>query len=200
MCVSYESDFELFSLLYDIALASQISGVVAMADKNKIAPEEAASNMQNFDSYWLKEQEKLEDICRQHKQQARQQHASNARAEEDEIRERAQRGESRAQIKKEMTINKSVWSDHDIEQIIQGKPIKLPDMDVGQGMPNAFLTIAPAEWKFNWHRGVQQWRKEVGCSLSDGQAIMTLHMHHVIGTVLKEVLLKKGTEGGSKGP
>ena len=90
-CVSYESDFELFSLLYDMALASQISGVVAMADKNKIAPEEAASNMQNFDSYWLKEQEKLEDICRQHKQQARQQHASTARAEEDEIRERAQR-------------------------------------------------------------------------------------------------------------
>ena len=50
-CVSYEEDFELFSLLYDISLAKQISSVVAVAQKEKISPEEAASGMQNFHSF-----------------------------------------------------------------------------------------------------------------------------------------------------
>ena len=59
-------------------------------------------------------------------------------------------------------------------------------------LPNLFFTIAPAEWKFNYHRGIQQWRMETGCSLSDGQAIMTLHMYHVIGAILKEIVLRKG--------
>jgi hypothetical protein len=126
-CVSYESDFELFSLLYDIHLAKQISSVVTVADKQQIAPEEAAAGMQNFDAFWGREREKLEDMCRQQKQ-----------------------------------------------------------------MPNLFFTIAPAEWKFNWHRGVQHWRKATG-SLSQGQALMTLHMHHVIGAILKDIVLRKGS-------
>jgi hypothetical protein len=78
-----------------------------MADKLKIAPEQAASNQQNFDTFWKKEQEKLEDMCRQMK-----------------------------------------------------------------GMPNFFFTVAPAEWKFQWHRGMQHWR-QAEASRSDGQAIMT---------------------------
>ena len=69
-CTFYEEDFELFSLLHDISLARQISSVVSIAKNEKIAPEEAASSMQNFDTYWHREQEKLEDMCRQ--QQERQ--------------------------------------------------------------------------------------------------------------------------------
>ena len=63
-CTSYEDDFPLFCLLHDIALAKQISAVVAIADKQKIAPEDAAVGMQNFDVYWAREQEKLEDMVR----------------------------------------------------------------------------------------------------------------------------------------
>ena len=92
-CVSYEEDFPLMCLLYDKALAKQISATVAIADRVKIAPEEIASNQQNFDSFWRKEQEKLEDMCRQ----------------------------------------------------------------MGS-MPNCLFTVAPAEWKLQWHRGMQQWR------------------------------------------
>ncbi|CAE8634707.1 unnamed protein product [Polarella glacialis] len=118
-CVSYEADFELFSLLFDIALARQVTSIVSVADLQGIAPKEVASNQQNFDSYWEREQE-------------------------------------------------------------QGS------------LPNLFFTIAPAEWKFLCHKGLQHWRK-VTKSLSQGQAIMTLHMNHVIGTILKEIILKKGS-------
>ena len=64
-CITCEEDFALFSLLYDIALARQITGVVRVAQSMQIAPEEAASNMQNFDGFWEKEREKLEYMCRQ---------------------------------------------------------------------------------------------------------------------------------------
>ena len=125
-CIDYEEDFELFSLLYDIHLAKSISSVVNVAQKHQIAPEQAASDMQNFDAFWAKELEKLEDICRQQ-----------------------------------------------------------------SDSPNLFLTVAPAEWTFNYNRGVKHWRQVTG-SLSEGQAIMTLHMNHVVGTILQELLLRKG--------
>ena len=121
-CVSYEEDFELFSLLYDISLAKQITSVVAIAQRQEIAPEEAASHLQNFDAFWTKETEKLEDMCRQH-----------------------------------------------------------------SAMPNFYMTVAPAEWKAIWHRGLQHWRKVTG-SLSAGQAIMTLHLNNVLGAILKDFL------------
>ena len=101
--------------------------MVAVAQKEKISPEEAASGMQNFDSFWEDEREKLEDVCR---------------------------------------LQKS--------------------------MPNLFITVAPAEWKAIWHRGVQHGRKMTS-SISAGQAIMTLHLNHVIGSLLKDVLLRKGS-------
>ena len=123
--VSYEEDFELFSLLYDVALARQISSLATVAAKQKIAPEEAASEMQNFDVFWQREQDKLHDVCRQ------------------------------------------------------------------QGLPNLYLTISPAEWKFPHHEGVLGWRK-VSNSLSGGQATMTLHMRHVIEELLSTNLLQKG--------
>lgn len=126
-CKAYEADFELFSLLHDIHLASQLTSLVAVADRQKMAPEDAASSNNGFDTYWLKENEKLEDMCRQ----------------------------------------------------------------MGQ-FPNLFMTIAPGEWKFDWNRGVHQWRKESGESLSDAQATFAIHMHHVIGSILHEVILKRG--------
>ena len=38
---------------------------------------------------------------------------------------------------------------------------------------------------------MQEWRKSTD-SLSDGQAVMTLHLHHTIGAILKDIVLRKG--------
>ena len=64
-CGTYEADFDLFALLHDIALARQITGAVASADKLKISAGEAVSTMQNFDGFWEREGEKLQDMVRQ---------------------------------------------------------------------------------------------------------------------------------------
>ena len=125
-CVSYEEVFPLFCFLYDVSLARKISAIVSIADTKKIAPEQIASNQQQFDSFWRQEQTKLEDMCRQ-----------------------------------------------------MGK------------MPNFVFTVAPAEWKFRYHRGMQQWRIDEK-SLSDGQAIMTLQLHHCIKSIVESIALKKG--------
>ena len=61
----YEQDFDLFALLYDISLARQINSIVKVSEQQQIAPEDAAATHQNFDAYWVSEQEKLEDMCRQ---------------------------------------------------------------------------------------------------------------------------------------
>ena len=61
-----------------------------------------------------------------------------------------------------------------------------------KSMPNFFLTIAPGEWKFDWNRSMHEWRKGTGESISDAQASFTIHMHHVIGTILREIIFKKG--------
>ena len=64
-CVSYEEDFPLQCLLYDVALAKQLQGISAKAAKLKLAPD-ALPRTQNFANFWMDEKEKLEDICRQH--------------------------------------------------------------------------------------------------------------------------------------
>ena len=64
-------------------------------------------------------------------------------------------------------------------------------------MPNLFFTIAPAQWKFDWHRGLHEWRKRTGETITDAQASFTIHLHHVIGTILREVVLKKGKVTGN---
>ena len=130
-CVSYEEDFALLCLLHDIAMAKQISGAVAMAARNNVAPEETTTHMQAFEGFWRKETEKLEDICRQHK--------TNARS----------------------------------------------------GLPNLFFTIAPAEWKFVLNAGMQEWRRRTN-TLSDGQAVTTLHMYNAIGAILQDTFLRRG--------
>ena len=64
-CTQYQTDFCLQALLHDISMARQISAVAAVADAQKIAPDEAASNMQCYAVFWKREAEKLEDMCRQ---------------------------------------------------------------------------------------------------------------------------------------
>ena len=64
-CVDYVSDYPLQALLHDIAMARTISAVVNIADQKKMAPDEMASEMSQFEVYWHRETQKLEDICRQ---------------------------------------------------------------------------------------------------------------------------------------
>ena len=46
-------------------MAKTISSVQAIADKQKVAPEQIASDMDGFDVYWHQQLRKMEDICRQ---------------------------------------------------------------------------------------------------------------------------------------
>ena len=55
------------------------------------------------------------------------------------------------------------------------------------------LPLVKAEWHGPATVVCSSGAGETGCSLSDGQAIMTLHLHHVTGAVLNEIALKKGT-------
>ena len=158
---SYEADFELFSLLYDISLARQLSAVVAVADKQKMAPEAATANMQNFSAFWEREAQKLEDMCRQQK-----------------ILEVQRRADEESELRR-------------LDKELGQKQLRYVE-EPATGMPNLFFTIAPAEWKFNWNRAMLQWTKEEGFSESEAQAVMTLHLNHVIGSILREVVLKKG--------
>ena len=64
-CRSYEADFDLFSLLYDIDLAKTLTSLIHVADRQKISPEDAATSKPSFDVYWQRESEKLTDLCRQ---------------------------------------------------------------------------------------------------------------------------------------
>lgn len=130
-CLDYEEDHDLHAFLYDCYMARRITSVVAMADKQRIAPDRAASKMQNFEEFWHTERAKLEDMCRQMR-----------------------------------------------------------------GLPNLFLTIAPAEWRVQHHRGLQHWRK-VHNKLSEGAPLMTLHLHRTIGEFLAKVLLRRGARDES---
>ena len=64
-CSSYQHDYALQGLLYDIALARQLTTVVNMAESKKMAPDNLVSSMQNFGSFWMQETQKLEDMTRQ---------------------------------------------------------------------------------------------------------------------------------------
>ncbi|CAE7271115.1 PIF1 [Symbiodinium sp. CCMP2592] len=64
-CIDYCNDFALQCLLYDVCLAKTISSVQAIAEKQKVAPEQIASDMDGFEIYWQQQLRKMEDICRQ---------------------------------------------------------------------------------------------------------------------------------------
>ena len=63
-CVDYSKDYHLTAFLHDVALARQLSAVTAAAEDLKIAPDIAASDMQNFEAFWKTATQKLEDACR----------------------------------------------------------------------------------------------------------------------------------------
>ena len=52
--------------------------------------------------------------------------------------------------------------------------------------PNAFITIAPAEWKYV---SCSPFFKKYGGNVESAQPSLTLHMYHTILKVLKDVLL-----------
>ena len=122
-CQDYQNDFPLQCLLYDISLARQISGIVSVAKRQERAPGGLTDHLQNYAPFWRKEQDKLEDVCRQRR-----------------------------------------------------------------CMPNVFMTIAPAEWTFSWHRGLFERYKQDG-DLSTYQTLMTLHTYHVLQEMLRKHLL-----------
>jgi hypothetical protein len=64
-CRDYGGDWELWCLLHDMAVARQISAVVAIAHRRDIDVSQATSGMQNFESFWKGEEAKLVDMCRQ---------------------------------------------------------------------------------------------------------------------------------------
>jgi len=64
-CMDYQNDFPLVSYMHDVALAKQLSQVAAVAASKRVAPDEMASGMNNFEAYWLQQTQRLEDMCRQ---------------------------------------------------------------------------------------------------------------------------------------
>ena len=64
-CLDYSADFPLQCLIYDTCMAKTITSVQALADKQKVSPEQIASDMDSFDVYWQQQLRKMEDICRQ---------------------------------------------------------------------------------------------------------------------------------------
>ena len=70
-CTSYERDFVLQCYLFDVALARQITAMMSAAEKHKMSPDEATVSNQHFSGYWAQELQRLEDVCRQQREQAR---------------------------------------------------------------------------------------------------------------------------------
>ncbi|CAK0851570.1 unnamed protein product, partial [Prorocentrum cordatum] len=155
-CVAYQTDFPLFALLYDIALARQLSSLVAIAKQQRIAPDEAAGEMQNFSGFWQWEREKLEDVCRQ-------------MAEHPEYVASCQRPGAARDVESE-------WK---------------------RGLPNVFMTIAPAEWKALLQDGMFARVREAS-DLTELQPALTLHLYHTITTLFEKVVLASPSECGFK--
>ena len=63
--VDFVKDYSLQALLHDVTMARTITAVVAVAEKQKISPDEAAADMPQFEQYWHHQAQKLEDVCRQ---------------------------------------------------------------------------------------------------------------------------------------
>ena len=66
-CLNYARDYLLHCWWHDLLLARKLSALVAIADRQKVAPETLADDMQQFSGYWKHQQSKLEDICRRKK-------------------------------------------------------------------------------------------------------------------------------------
>jgi hypothetical protein len=64
-CYDYSKDFLLLCLIYDIALARNLTQLVTIAESKDLSPDGMAKHLHNFDSYWRQQQAILEDKCRQ---------------------------------------------------------------------------------------------------------------------------------------
>ena len=64
-CTDYATDYHLLALLHDTALARQVSAVVHKAEDLKMSPDAVAASMNQYEMYWHRETQKLEDMCRQ---------------------------------------------------------------------------------------------------------------------------------------
>ena len=64
-------------------------------------------------------------------------------------------------------------------------------------MPNAFITIAPAEWNALLHNGVFA-NVTKAEDLSGCQTQLTLHLYHVLTTVFEQVIFAKDSPAGFK--
>ena len=58
-CSSYAEDFLLRCLIYDMAMARELTSIVNMSNADKASPDDYVSE------FWETEQHKLEDLCRQ---------------------------------------------------------------------------------------------------------------------------------------
>ncbi|CAK0848165.1 unnamed protein product, partial [Prorocentrum cordatum] len=67
-----------------------------------------------------------------------------------------------------------------------------------RGLPNLYFTMAPAEWKALLHEGLLGWGQRAD-NLSEGQAALTLHLHHILGTLIRDVILRKGAPTDEEG-
>ena len=63
-CLDFQLDFPLHCFWHDFLLAKKLSGIVSMADRRHVSPEELASDMQQFSAFWQRQQFKLEDVVR----------------------------------------------------------------------------------------------------------------------------------------
>ena len=58
-CSSYAEDFPLQCLIYDIAMARELTSIVNMANAAKASPDDYASRNQGFSQFWETEQHKF---------------------------------------------------------------------------------------------------------------------------------------------
>ena len=63
--MDFVKDYPLQCFLHDATVAKTITSVVAVAEKQRISPDEAAADMPQFEQYWHHQAQKLEDVCRQ---------------------------------------------------------------------------------------------------------------------------------------
>ncbi len=68
-------------------------------------------------------------------------------------------------------------------------------MDYKKGLPNVFLTIAPAEWKTLLHDGVFAQVEQI-TDLNQHQATLTLHLYNAITTIFQQIVFKDNAPWG----
>ena len=64
-----------------------------------------------------------------------------------------------------------------------------------RGLPNVFITIAPAEWKTLLHHGMFA-HIDTTADLTENQATLTLHLYHALTTIFQKVILVGGGPAG----